>query len=482
MKIRPLDQPPVFYLAALTSFCERFGFYLLSALFVLYLKAVHHLPDQTAFAIFSVFTAIVYVAPALGGYLADNVLGIRRAIILGLFVEGIGLILAAMPQKIFIYPGLALIAMGVGFFKTAPTNLMGRGYQKDDPRIDTGFTLFYMAMNVGACISIALSEALKDRYGWQVTFLTAAVAVFMGLIAYFFLRHTASADDSVPGYKNLKFITWFSILVGIVLCVGASSLLMVYSVASKAFLIVFITIVISLYFAKEIITSPADEKKRIVACLLLILLGLVFFVLYFQLYTSVILFMERCVHHNVFGITVKPAQFIAFNAAWVILLSPVLAVMYDKLSKNGKDLAVTTKFALGLLITSVCFFTLQWSTYFGDMNFKVAGSWMILALLFYSLGELLVSALGVAMVTRIAPRRMYGVMMGSWFLIACGLASLLSGSVANTAAIPQEVTDPKLILSIYNSAFFKMGLIGLIPAVIAFIVNPFMKRIAQLTK
>ena len=163
-----------------------------------------------------------------------------------------------------------------------------------------------------------------------------------------------------------------------------------------------------------------------------------------------------------------------------MVLSPIMAILYVFLAKHGKDPAVTTKFPLGILIASLCFFILKLSTFFVSPHLKVSPLWIVLAIFLYSLGELLISALGVAMVTHIAPKRLYGVMMGAWFLISTSLASSLSGVFATLADIPKNLHDMHIIINIYGKAFFDMGLFGLGAAIVAFLVAPDIKRIAQL--
>jgi proton-dependent oligopeptide transporter, POT family len=478
-KAQNLKQPKVFYLACFTSVCERFGFYVLSFLLVLYMKNVYNLTDTMAFALFAVFTALVYVTPAIGGYLADNIFGIRRSIIFGLLLEGVGLNLLAFPGKFFFVLGLAFIIIGVGFFKTGPTNLMARTYKENDPRIDSGFTLFYMSINIGSFLAPVAAGFVRLYYGWHAAFFTAALVLYFGLIGYFVLRGFAKHHDSPPGEKNISLKVWVGIFAGTIIAILVSVSLLTHIQIANVFFFV-IAILIGLYFMFEIARSPKEEKLKILACLFLIITGMVFFILYFQLYESMTLFIERSVVHSIFGIPIPMTVFLGFNAFWIIALSPILAWLYEHLGKSGKDLAVTTKFPLGILITSLCFFVLVFGTYFTNVDMRISGGWILFSMFFYSLGELLISALGVAMVTRIVPKRMYGVMMGAWYLIACALASAVSGRVADLASVPEGVTDPAAILHIYSSAFLKMGIAGVVAAIVVFIVSPYIKKIAEL--
>lgn len=479
MKVEAFNQPKVFWLSSLTTVCERFGFYVLTYLLVLFTKSEFGLSDTAAFSLFAIFNALVYMMPALGGYLADNVFGIRRSIILGLFMEGTGLALLSVPSKFVFYAALSLVIIGVGYFKTAPTNLMARAYKENDPRIDSGFTLFYMAINIGSFLAPLIAGFLSFYIGWRTSFLLASIVIYSGLIVYYLMRKSARGDDSEVGRKRLNLFHGAAIIaVTGVSCIVVAWLIVHSSVSRWVFATA--ALILLGYFFFETIRSSREDKLKIIACLSLIGIGFLYFILCYQQYMSINLFIDRCVDREIFGHTIPTTEFMMANPFWVLVLSPVLAYVYGALGEKKKDLAVTAKFFLGVLVTSLCFFALVLSTYFAASNGKVSGWWIVLAMGLYTLGELLISALGVAMVTRIAPKRMYGVMMGAWFLIAASLSSLFSGTVASWASVPSFVLNPQAVLGIYNGAFLKMGLFGLGSAVIALAICPIIKKIAKL--
>lgn len=473
-----LKQPKVFPLSVMTALFERSGFYALTFVLVLYIKSVYNISDKEAFVLFGVFNALVFLTPAIGGYLADNVLGIRRTMFLGLGLETLGLVCLSLPNDSLLYFSLACVVMGVGFFKVGPTNLMGRSYTKNDPRIDGGFTLYYMMMNVGAFFSPIVMGYLQRYYGWHTAFLYGAVVLGASLIAMFLLRHRA---DDIDVEASKKKISVKQILVIAGSLIGACAFIMFlldYTIMANISFAV-ITVGLLIYFANEIRVSPKPEKRAILACLSLIFIGIVFFVLYFQIFMSVTLFIKRSVSHQVFGHDIPASAFLALNNFWIIAFSPLLVMLYNRLAKRNKDIPINTKFALGIFVTSLCFLTLCVSTYYHDSNWQVSSVWVVLAVMLYSLGELLVSALGVAMVTKIAPKRMYGVMMGAWFLIANSLASAISSSVASLADVPDTLTDGQVILSIYNTAFLKIGLVGVAFAIAVYFIGPYIKKMSS---
>jgi POT family proton-dependent oligopeptide transporter len=472
-------QPKVFLLSVLLAGCERFGFYILADSLILYLEHVFGFADHNANIFYSTLNALVYSAPAIGGYIADNYLGIRRAMALGLVLEGLGQFCLIFSGQMFLYLGIALVIAGVGFFKTSPTNLMARAYQPKDPRIDSGYTLFYMVINMGSAISAILAGFLQRYFGWHIIFLIAGIGTYLGLIVYYVFRHRAQSVDVIAGNNKLTLlkiaVIFFGLLIGIT---AIAALMYAPLIARGVFYAVAAALVI--YFLYEIYRSEMAEKRKIIACLLLILMGMIFFMMYYQRYTSVLLFMDRSVRHSLFGYTIPSIAMLALNPLWIITLSPLLVLTYNQLARKRKDLAITTKFALGLLITSLSFFVLKFSTYFVDANQQISWVWMVISFGLYSLGELLISALGVAMVARLAPQRMYGVMMGAWFLIATSIGSLLGGFAANLADIPKDLTDPVLILQVYGHTFLEIGMVGLLITLLAFIAGPYVKKIAGL--
>lgn len=471
-------QPAVLKLSFFTAMCERFGFYVLTFLIVLYAKSEYGLSDSEAFLLYGAFSALAYLTTAAGGYLADNVFGVRRCIIFGLICESAGLMLLAIQGKTIFSIALGLIIVGVGLFKTGPTHLLGRSYKENDPRIDSGFTLYYMGMNIGSFTSSLLASIIQLYFGWHIAFLYGGVGIALGLIAYFIFRKTAIDIDSEPGKQKLPIKTWQRVIAGMILVAFAGAFLVTYPNLTNIFLII-ATLGLFGYFIYEIIKSPKNEQLKIIACLSLIAMGLIFFILYQQAYTSMVLFINRCVDRHAFGKEIQTAAFFGLNPFWVVVLSPILAALYNHLNKRGKVFPITVKFPIGVLLISLCFASLVTGSHFASNPSQVSPWWVVLAYLLYTAGEMFVSALGPAMITQIAPKRMYGVMMGTWFVVTMSLSAILGSMFAGLASVPDTLTDQAAILSIYSQAFTKFGIAAIILAAICFAVGPMIKRMAE---
>ncbi len=476
-------QPRVLYLSSISSMFERFGYYIIGFLLTLYVKNIYGFSDAQAFTTFALFTALGYLTPAIGGFLADKFIGIRRCLGLGLIVECMGYALLAIPTKnlTIFHIALGCIIIGAGIFKTAPTNILGRAYKDGDHRIDSGFTLYYMGINIGSLASALIAGSIQKAYGWHIPFLFAATGLLIGFIWFFLLKSWAKEHESPPGKLHFGLRKWLITIISTIASVGLLSYLMSNeAIANICFYIG--SLVIILYFIYEIIISPRDEKIRILVCLAMIFMAVVFFLLYFQLYTSVELFIERNVNRSIFGFELPTIYFLGLNGFWVIVLSPIFAYVYKSMHRRNCALAITTKFPLGIFLIAISFFTLVVAChYFANSNALIGVWWILLFLFFYSAGELLTSALGVAMITRIAPERMYGIMMGAWYLIAMALAAELSGEVAKLADIPEHLQhNAHASLSIYGNAFLMMGIIGISTSIVGFIISPWLKRAAKL--
>ena len=225
---KSLKQPKVFPYSFATAMFERFGFYVLTFLLVLYLKNEFHFTDVVAFALFSVFNALVFLTPAIGGYLADNIFGIKRTMILGVIIEGAGLFILAIPNNSLVYFGLACVILGVGLFKTGPTDLLGRSYEENDPRIDSGFTWYYLGINAGSLLAPVVAGFVQRYFGWHVAFFCGGVSLFLGIFVCLFFRKNAVKEIDVELSKRaVSLKNWFILGIGLIAS-GALAVLLIY--------------------------------------------------------------------------------------------------------------------------------------------------------------------------------------------------------------------------------------------------------------
>lgn len=455
---------------------ERFGYYGMTAVVVLFMVQKLAYTDDRANLTFGAFSALAYAVPAVGGWVGDKLLGSRRTTILGAIILAIGYTMLSIPGRPdFLFPALGLVAVGGGVFKANPANLISKLYEGDPAKIDSAFTMYYMAVNLGATISQIATPLIAIKWGWHAAFAVCAAGLFIGIINYFVMKknlsHVGSAPDFQPmNYRNLVFVL-IGIAIGIVL---VTFIIQNLSVAKGVVILAFF--VMLAIFAIMMRKGTEPERKGLLAVLLLTAQGILFFIFYQQMSTSLTLFALRNVDLNFYGYNVPAGQVQALNPIWIFLLSPPLAWLYNSLGKGRGDLHISTKFAIGFAILSLGFFAYGVSGNFA-VNGKVSFWWMIIGYALQSLGELLISGLGLAVVARYVGPALRGFIMGVWFL-ATGISQYLGSYVATYASVPENVTSPVQTLPLYTNLFMKLGIVAVIGTVIAAAMIPLMKRLS----
>jgi proton-dependent oligopeptide transporter, POT family len=391
-------------------------------------------------------------------------------------------------SEYFLYFALGVIVVGNGLFKANSGNLVRKIYEGDDTRIDSAFTMYYMAVNIGSMISMTLTPWIRDyvgaRYGnsagWHTAFGVCSIGLLIGLSNYALmsraLAHIGSPPDDLPA-KPRRLAAVLAGSIGMVLV----SVLILQSETIARICVYTAGAVILGIFLYLIRTSHRDERAGLIAALVLVVQSIFFFIFYQQMSTSLNLFAQKNVdlNFNLFGwhlFTWIPEQYQNLNSIWIVLLSPVLVLIYNSLGRLRRDPSIAVKFAWGFSAVAIGFFIYgvgaRWA-----VNGKVSSWIMVWGYGLYSLGELLVSGLGLAMVARYVPARMSGFMMGAYFL-ASGLSQYLGSVVANFAHIPENIASPDVSLAIYTSLFNKLGFVGIACTVIAIGILPLMNKLS----
>ncbi|MBS0876086.1 MULTISPECIES: dipeptide/tripeptide permease DtpA [unclassified Tatumella] len=469
-------QPKAFYLIFTIELWERFGYYGLQAIMAVYLVKQLGMSEADSITLFSSFSAMVYGLTAIGGWLGDKVLGTKRVIVLGVIVLALGYSLIAFSghHVDVVYLGMATIAVGSGLFKANPSSLLSTCYEKDDPRIDGAFTMFYMSINIGSLFSMMLTPWLANQYGWSVAFSLSVVGLVFTLINFLSLKSLVKKHGSAADFAPLHTGKLLATLAGVVVLIAvASGLLHHQSVARIALLVIAIGIV--LVFAKETFALQGAARRKMMVAFILMVEAIVFFVLYMQMPTSLNFFAIRNVEHQIFGITFQPEQFQALNPFWIMVCSPLLAMLYNKL---GDRLPMPFKFSIGMLLCSGAFLVLPLGAEYASEQGIVSVNWLILSYALQSIGELMISGLGLAMVAQLVPQRLMGFIMGSWFLTtAC--AAVIAGKVAGLMAVPGDVTNPVESLVVYSHVFKQIGVTTLIIAAVMLVSAPLLHKMTR---
>ncbi|MEO9078915.1 MAG: oligopeptide:H+ symporter [Rhodanobacter sp.] len=486
----PVSQTRSFSTVFLIEMWERFGYYGMQALIVYYMVQRLGFPDDKANLVWSAAAALIYVSPAIGGWVGDKVLGTRRTMLIGATILAVGYALMAVPGESiwFLYCSLGVIVVGNGLFKPNAGNLVRKIYEGDDSKIDSAFTMYYMAVNIGSTASMLLTPWIKDyvnrvygnELGWHAAFAVCSFGLLVGMANYLVMRHTLKHLGSAPDEKPMHMGKLLGVLAVGVLIVFASAYVLGHESVARIFVYVAGAVVLSI-FTYLIRTSERSERAGLIAALVLTVQTVFFFVFYQQMSTSLNLFALRNVNpsFDILGMHLwnwSPAQFQSFNPIWIFILSPILALLYNKAGSSGKDISIATKYALGFAAVALGFFIYSWADHFAADG-KTSSWIMVWGYGASSLGELLVSGLGLAMIARYVPARMCGFMMGAYY-VAVGISQYLGGLVANLASIPANITDPLQTMPIYTNLFSKLGYAGIVCTLIALAVLPLMKKLS----
>ena len=464
------EQPDAFRMIFLLELWERFGFYTVQGVLTLYFIRYLGYSDTDSYYTFGAYSALVYGLVVVGGYLGDKVLGTKRTIVLGLITLSAGYFSLAITDKQHVFFALGLICVGNGLFKANPSNLLSKCYEENDPRLHGGFTLYYMAINLGSMVALFVGPAISSRYGYAYAYLISALGLVIGLANYWFQYRYIAHINTPADKQRITVLQWMIVITGVLLLTLFSAYLLQNVIVAKNLLWGITFIVVSTYMYWMHKEEKASYRNMLVA-LILMIEAVIFFTLYQQMPTSLNLFAVNNVIPNFLGITIDPQSFQALNPIWIVLMSPVLAYGYDKLNQKGILFTIPYKFALGMTMCALSFLLLYFARFFYTDSGMVSSWWLIISYLFQSLGELLVSALGVAMVAELVPAQIAGFVMGMWFLTSA-VAGFIGATVASYTAIPKHIKPGIESLMIYTNVFAWIGIVTLILALCMWLLAP----------
>ncbi|MEP7185463.1 MAG: oligopeptide:H+ symporter [Rhodanobacter sp.] len=485
-----VSQTRSFSTVFLIEMWERFGYYGMQVLMVTYMIKKLGFADSKGNLIWGAAAALIYATPAIGGWVGDKLLGTRRTMLTGAVILGLGYAMLWIPSdaEYLLYVSLGVIIVGNGFFKPNAGNLVRKIYEGDDTKIDSAFTIYYMAVNIGSTISMLLTPWIRDAvaakygdvWGWHTAFGVCAIGLALGLINYMLMYRTLSHIGSPPDEEPVNLKNAAGLLVASIGMVFVAAFILENQAVARICVYAAGVVILGI-FVHLIRSSEKHERAGLIAALVLVGQTIFFFIFYQQMSTSLNLFAQRNVDlsFNLFGwhiLTWIPEQFQSLNAIWIVLLSPVLVLIYNSMGKVGKNPSVAAKFAWGFAAVAIGFFIYGVGARFA-VNGQVSSWIMVWGYGLYSLGELLVSGLGLAMIARYVPERMGGFMMGAYF-VASGISQYLGSVVANFASIPTDIKDPLVSLPIYTALFNKLGFAGVACTVIAVAMLPLMNKLS----
>ncbi|HJO95351.1 MAG TPA: oligopeptide:H+ symporter, partial [Victivallales bacterium] len=467
-------QPKSFFMIFFLEFWERFGYYGMVALITLYFVQALGYTEALSFQTYGIFVALVYGYGAIGGYIGDKYLGTKRTIVLGaltLFV-GYSVMVFSTPETVFY--ALGIIAAGNGLFKPNPSSLLSKCYTKNDVRMHSGFTMYYMAINLGALISMTATPFIAKYINWHVAFLVSSIGMLLAVINYLYFKKTVEDAGSEADRKPFSISRIGIVIVGTIIVSYINGILLVHLTLAQTLVWVVVAILFGIYFvfaSKE----KKQSRNRMIVAFVLILEAIAFFTLYQQMQTSVNFYTINNVTTTFFGYTIPPLVFQNINSLIIIIGSPILAAFYMNRARKGKDLRITTKFAVGMFLMGLAFLSLYVSPLFADKTGHVSSLWVFIFYIFEGPGELLISALGVAMVAELVPGKLVGFVMGLWFLTSA-IGGVTGGLVASLTSPPAGITGAVNTLPIYAHVFMEIGVATLIFTALMFVIKPLLDK------
>lgn len=475
--VAPKHPPALAYLVFAETW-ERFSFYGMKALLVFYLTKAFMFGDKAAIAIYGSYTALVYTTPVLGGFLADRVLGYRRAVVLGGVLMALGHFAMAVQDRQVFFLALGLLICGNGFFKPNISSIVGRLYGTDDPRRDSAFTLFYMGINLGALISPIACGYLGERYGWHWGFGLAGIGMLLGLFVFLRgQRHLHGiADPPAPGFSRTKWVYLATPLAVLVAWQLVQHDRLVGTLLSVVGVGVLVTLIV---FMLRLPGKP--ERDRMGVALLLTVVSMVFWAFFEQTGTSMSLFTDRNVDRSVLGHVFPASQFQAVNAFFILLCAPLFSVLWVYLARRKLEPNTPLKFGLGIVQLALGFVALYLGAYTARATGIVPVAWLVLGYFLHSTGELCLSPIGLSMITKLSPKSITGLMMGTWFLASAfaqyvaALIAQLTG-VEDGGGVASAMPKPADTVMIYGSVFGSIGWVALGVGLLVVLLSPLIAR------
>lgn len=445
-----------------TEMWERFSYYGMRALLVIFLTSHLGYTDPQAYAIYSLFAALCYATPVIGGIIADRLVGFRNMVIIGGIIITLGHIFLAFINfnSQLVYLGLALIAVGSGMFKGNITNLLGVCYHGYSPEERTrGFTLFYVSFNIGSFIASIACGYIARLYGWHYGFGVAGIGMVLGLLVFLRFQYLFGQEGLSPKAELMqqKFLGMNIITILIIANLLAALVVAKMLMFSEFFsnILVIFGIGTLLAFNYILIKLPIEQRRNLIALSIITAFFMLFFALEMQLGSLIALFIERNVNNKILGITVPASVFQAINPLSIILLG--IACSKFKIAKKY----ATVVFTFGLLTMAICFFLL----YIGclsSIDGKVEVSYLIIAISFIGLGEVCIGPLVQEQTTQLAPPHLRGIVMGM-LMLSLAFSNLVGIVIAKFMSVPSingEV-DCLQSLEIYKAGFLNIAMFNL---------------------
>ena len=492
--------PKGLYVLSLTETWERFSYYGMRALLVLYLTRRFLIADSQSFAIYGAYTALVYISPLLGGAIADRFFGYNKSVLLGaclMIVGHFGLAFQdfyyahgaavddARGLQVF-YVSIAFLITGVGFLKGNISTMVGDLYPRDSQLRDSGFIIFFWGVNIGATLAAFTCGYVGEKYGWEYGFGLAGLGMCAGLATFLlgqpYLKN-ADRPPTQPVWRiaGRRLPNWLLPLVGILITLPLSwGLMQLPGVTGD---IVYLSVAAA--FAWAIIYAlrnlDSNERERMWCAFIVWAIWACYAALIEQTGSSLNLFTERLVDRHVgpgAGMEIQASQFQGLTTLFILLLSPLFAWTWSLLDRRGRNPTTPAKLSLAILALAAGFGFLMLGTALPDSGGRVGLIWLVLNYLCFSVAAIIIQPIGLSAYTRLSPTPIVGFMVGLWML-AVAIGSFLAAQIAKLSALDkavQQAMPAAALLAHYQKFFATLALSAILLGLVFFALTPLMRR------
>ncbi|ASP28921.1 MFS transporter [Qipengyuania flava] len=476
-----IGHPKGLFLLFMAEMWERFSYYGMRALLIFYLVQHWLFSDSEASIIYGAYTALVYITPVVGGYLADQYIGQRKAVLFGAVLLTFGHFFMAFegsggqadPMINVFWLALALIIVGSGFLKANISVIVGQLYSRTDVRRDPAYTIFYMGINVGAATASIICGYLGQTYGWEYGFGLAGFGMLLGLVFFVIgkplLLGKGEPKDPAKIQGAKEWGIYGAGLAMVALCWAAIQYQEMVGYVLGAFggglvLYVLFTAVTKL---------PSQERDRIFAAMFLILTSIVFWALFEQAGSSLNLFTDR--HVDTQG--VNASMFQSINAIYIVLLAPLFAMLWQGLARKGAEPSTPLKFGMAVIQVGLGFLVLVWGAESVGVSVPTPVIFIFLIYLLHTTGELCLSPVGLSAMNRLSPAHMASLIMGTWFFASAtgNFAAGLIAAATGAEGVGEEA-GKQVVLDVYSTVGWYAVAIG----VGVMVISPLIKKLMHL--
>jgi len=479
-----IGHPQGLYWLFAAEMWERFCYYGMRALLLLYLVKSLAMGDNKGFAVYGAYTALVYVMPVIGGRIADSILGSRLAVLFGGIMMAIGEFIIVGGSEMLLFWGMATIIVGNGLFKPNISTMVGKLYADGDNRKDSGFTIFYIGINLGALLATTVCAEVGNIYGARYGFALAGVGMLLGIIIFQMgSKHYAhvSAPPSPETLYKPKYGPLSPFLAVVLGCIALIPVL--YFLLRNTSIAGYVLLAVVVFVLSSLIARGIKDGKvqldKMFGFIILMVFNVVFWACFEQAGSSLTLFADRNVDRSIGSFEMGAATTQFFNPAYILIFGSLFSIMWVKLKNSGKDPNIPMKFGLGILQLGLGYLMVLVAAPLA-VEYQVPLWTLAVLYMLHTTGELFLSPIGLSMVTKLVPKDMTATAMGAWFLSIAGAnyaAGMLAKLTGVEGAVEGEVLDPAMSLATYVDVYSTMGYVTVGIGLFLMLMSPLINKL-----